>query len=167
MKNLFTILACMMITSAFAETAGNVEYQLPAVAKNWKVGNKMENEKGITVVYIPENVERRSANEFFGVNANHMKSDLNDISGLKDSLSKVYYQMDIDFQVLDKAPDSVLYEWSAKEKGQEKIHGFGRAFSTKDGTVVLGYQTKDISGVPQAKDSWLPALKDAKTRYQD
>lgn len=162
MKIFFTIFSCLVCGMGFAETIQHVEYHLPKGAENWVVAHQLENKNGITRIYIPQGIEKQSATEFFGVNANHRPSNFNDSEGIKLGLMKNFSNMNVDFQVLEKDKDSLTYEWSAQENGVEKVHGWGRAFSNNDGSVVISYQTENISGVTQARSIWLPVLKEAK-----
>lgn len=164
MKYILTLLCCLLMAPVFAETVGNVEYHLPQVAQEWEIGNKLQSEKGTTLIYIPKSTQRQNAKEFFGVNENNLTSNINDPALLKAGLIKTHPKMKIDLWVLENANDGILYEWSAKENGEEKVRGLGRAFSTKDGTVVLGYQTENISDVANVRSVWLPVLKDAKSK---
>ncbi len=162
MKIFFVFVSCLFAVSSFAENIQQVKYQLPKAAENWVVHNKLENEKGTTIVYTPKEVEKQEAKEFFGVNANRLSINPNNSEALKLGLTKLFPNMKIDFRILEKDKDSVIYEWSAQENGAQKIHGLGRAFSTKEGSVVLGYQTQNISNIQQARSVWLQALKEAK-----
>lgn len=162
MKYFFMALSNFVCGLGFAETIQHVEYHLPKAAEDWVIGNKLENEKGTTIIYIPPGVEREEAEEFFGVNTNRLSSNLSNPEAIKLSLTKMFPNLNIDFRVLEKDKDSLTYEWSAQENDQEKIHGWGRAFSNKDGSVVLSYQTDNISKVPEARSVWLPALKEAR-----
>lgn len=161
---ILALVSCLIMTSAFAETLQNVEYHLPKVAQDWEIGNKLESEKGITLIYIPKGTRKQTFKEFFGVNINTHSSDPNDTFSLKNALKKLYPHLDINFREIEKTPSSVLYEWSAKENGQEKIYGLGRGFSTQDGSVLLSYQTENISDAARARSIWLLALKDAKIK---
>ncbi|MFV0339821.1 MAG: hypothetical protein ACK5MA_04200 [Parachlamydiaceae bacterium] len=160
MKGLLMLLSFFVFGSAYAETVQQVEYHLPK-GENWVVGKKLESEKGTTIIYLPQGVEKQNAKEFFGVNANRLQGT-NDPDLIKMGIAKNFPSMKIDFKVLEQDKDSVTYEWSAQENGVEKVHGWGRAFSTKEGTVVLGYQTEDSSKVAQARSTWVQALKEAK-----
>lgn len=162
MKYLFTFLSCLVCGICFAETIQHVEYHLPKAAENWVIGNKLESERGTTIIYIPHGVQRQDTEEFFGVSANRLSSNPNNSEAIKSTLIKMFPHMSIDFHVLEKDKDSVTYEWAAQENGMEKVHGWGRAFSNKDGSVVLGYQTENISQVEQSRSVWLPILKEAK-----
>lgn len=162
MKYLFILLSCLVGGIGFAETIQHVEYHLPKAAENWVMGNKLESKKGTTLIYIPQGVERQNAKEFFGVSANHLPSDPDNSEAIKLGLTKIFPNMKIEFRVLEKDKDSITYEWSAQENSSEKIHGWGRAFSSNEGTVVLDYQTENISNIPQARSIWLQALKEAK-----
>jgi hypothetical protein len=80
---------------------------------------------------------------------------------IKTGLSQLYPNLKIDSQILEYDNDGVIYEWSAKKDSTEKIHGWGRAFSDKEGTVVLGYQTENIPDVAKMRSIWLPVIKEA------
>lgn len=162
MKYILIALCCLSMTTVFAEIIGYVEYQLPQVAQEWIIGNKLQNDKGTTLIYIPKGSQKEKAKEFFGVNTNNLTST-NNPAAIKSALVHMHPNLQVDFQVLENANNAILYEWSAKDK-EEKIHGWGRSFSTKEGTVVLGYQTEDISNIQQARTVWLKTLKEAKQR---
>lgn len=165
MKLILNLLFCLVMIPLVAEKIGPVEYQLPPqVAGQWEIGNKLENEKSVTVIYIPKGTSRQSTKEFFGVNANRYPSDLDNTLSFKASLAKQYPHMQVDVDILERGKDNLLYEWVAKEQGKEKIHGLGRVFSIGGGTVVLGYQTENIADVARARLDWLPTLKQAKVR---
>lgn len=158
MKYLFILFSFFFFSSLSAEIIQNVEYQLPKAAERWVIGNQLENEKGSTIVYTPAGVERQQAKEFFGVNANSLPSDS---SHIKATLATVYPNMKIDFHIVEKTQDGLIYEWGAQENGVEKVHGFGRMFSSDKGTVLLEYQTEEISTISSARSTWLPVLHEA------
>lgn len=164
MKYLFTCLTCLICGMGFAETIQDIDYHLPENAKNWVVGNRLENEKSVTIIYIPGGIDRQEVEEFFGVSANHLVSNLNDVEPIKTSLVQMFPTMSIDFRILEKDAGSVLYEWSGKEGGVEKIHGLGRGFSSKEGTVILSYQTDNPSKINETRSTWLASLKEAKKK---
>lgn len=161
MKFALTLLSTLVLGCLSAETIQNVEYQLPQSAKEWKVSRKIENPKGTTIIYTEKGVKRQEAKEFFGAHANGMQADLN-IYTLNAMLSKFYPDLTIESSVVEKTNDGQIFEWSGKEGGQEKIHGWGRIIISKDGTVVLGYQTENTSNIDDVRAKWLPVLKNAK-----
>jgi hypothetical protein len=151
-----------MMTPLVAEIIGGVEYALPTkIADQWKIGCKMESGESTTFIYIPIGATKQNTAEFFGANANKYPSNLENILSFKASLAKQFPHLQVDVEILEKGKDSLLYEWIGREKKQEKIHGWGRAFSIGNGTVVLSYQTEEISKVPNARLDWLPVLKQA------
>jgi hypothetical protein len=163
MKSFLNLLCCLMIMPILAETIGQVEYELPhKIADKWEISNTFESEKSKTVLYVPIGALFQDAKEFFGVNANKYPSKLDNILSFKASLTRQFPSYDVEVDILEKGNDSLLYEWVAKENGKERIHGWGRAFSIGDGTVVLGYQTEEITNVANARLNWLPILKQAK-----
>lgn len=164
MRYLLTLLACMFFSFTYAEMINNVEYRLPEAAKNWVIANKLENKNGLTLVYIPENVDKSEAKEFFGVNSNHLSANLDDITLMKDSLEKLFPGVNIKVEVLDKGKDSLIYEVIGDKDGMETYHSWGRIFALKDGTVVISYQTWDISHIDKVRALWLPVLKEAHTQ---
>lgn len=153
----YFLLSFLIFASGFAETIQNVEYSLPKEAKDWIIGNKLESEKGTTIVYLPEG----KRGEFFAINANYLASDVNDPAPIEVALTKIYPNLDIEFKVIDKVEDGIIYEWVALKDDKEGIHGWGRTFSTNEGTVVLGYQTENIAEIAKAFSIWFPVLKKA------
>lgn len=164
MKYFFTLLSCLACGPVFAEMIQNVEYQLPKEAENWVVGNKLEGKRGTTILYIPQGVDRKDTKESFGVNSNTLSTNPKDIQAIKAALIAMFPNADVEFHILEKDDTSVIYEWAIQEGGEEKMHGWGRDFSSPTGSVFLGYQTENISDVPQARSRWLPVLRDAKQR---
>jgi hypothetical protein len=157
-------LLCILSIISFplaAETIGNVEYNIPKDA-NWEIGNKIENDKGVTIIYLPKGVPQQATQEFFGVNLNSTPSDVQDIGSLEAALKKQYPTAETEFKILDHNPQSAMYEWSVKQNGVEGIHGWARAFSSPSGTVILSYQTRNPQDVERARQLWLPVLKNAK-----
>ena len=155
------LLLCYLVTAkASGEMIGPVEYHLPtALTEDWDVGNKLEDKLSKTVVYIPREAEK--CEEFFEVNINKIATDVENLAGIRASIAKQFSDMEVHLEVLDKSPENLLYEWKANDNGHERIHGWGRLFSTRDGTVLLSYQTDDVSKVEEARGQWLPALKEA------
>ena len=153
------LLSCLISAPAFAQTG--LEYELPASAVNWSVKNQLENENGSMKIFVPQDSEKNS-NEFFGVNVNKFPADLDNTAAFKDGLAAVLPQMDIDVQVVEKHQDSVIYEWSAKQEGAEKMHGWGRVFAVKEGTAALCYQTSELSTLEKSRSDWMPVLQKAK-----
>ena len=149
---------------ATTHTVYTADYNLPDLSQSWILGNKVENEKGSTLIYIPKGTTKQNAKEFFGVNVNKMQRNAHDTSSFKKGLSQMFPKMKIDLWELDKSKDDLYYEWSAKDNGQEKVHGWGRAFASKNGTVVIGYLTENINDITRARNAWLPVLKEARIR---
>lgn len=168
MKYILIFLNCIIIsTSSFAETIGNVEYQLPSGDQHWEIYNEFESKKGHAIIYVPENTQLENTTEFFAVDANPSPSDLNDLAVIKKTYEKLYPKMNVNLWVLEKNHNSLLYEWSATENGEENWHGLGRVFATNEGTVLLGYQMhpiRNISDIAKAKLLWIPLLQNAKLK---
>lgn len=176
MKYYLSLLCCVMLSPLFGEVVGNVEFQLPQMTPEWVRDKRLENEKGLTQIYVPESFNDKSQDigddqdnesdknikEFFGVNSNKLKTNLNDLTSFRTALTKLFPNQQIDLQILEKRTDSILYEWTAKANGLERVHAWTRAFSTPNGTVVLMYQTDNIREITKARAIWLPVLREAK-----
>ncbi len=158
------LLGCVFFSFAFAETIQNVDFHLPQAAQDWVIGNKIEGDKGSTVIYIPKGAGKQNAKEFFGVNATRLLSNPNDYSELKMVLGKMYPALKINFEVIEKYPNGLIYEWSGEANGIQKVHGWGRGFSSQEGTVLLGYQTEQLTDLPKTRSIWLPVLRNAISR---
>lgn len=177
MRLFFALFCCLAITPLAAEMIGPVEYHLPKEAKDWKVGNKFESDKSTTIIYIPNEKMDENTLESFGVNTNPFHLNLKDIDALKQSMSMQFPNAEVDLWLVQETPDSIIYEWTIKENKEvsdnkdskeakedkvEKVHGLVRAFSTKDGMVLLAFTTEKIADFKNARASWLAALKEAK-----
>jgi len=165
-KFCFVFIYLSICATCSADTIGNVEYHLPPVAKDWEVGNRVENEKGSAIIYLPKGTPKNvEATEYFGIVTNHRPPiDINDIPGLKKVLTKLMPGKEIDISLIEKRPDGMIYEWTAKEKGVEKLHGWGRAISRNEGTTLISYQTENVSNIKKSSITWLPVLKEAKVK---
>lgn len=165
MRYVLTLLSWLMIFPILGEIIGRVEYQLPpTIAQQWEVVSQMQDEKSTTKIYVPKGTSRQMTQEFFGVNANKYPSNLDNPLAFKASIGKQFPNLEVEVNILEKGKDSLLYEWIAKEQGNERMYGWGRVFSTSNGTVVLNYQTEDLSKVAKARLDWLPVLKQAKLK---
>lgn len=162
MKSLYlTLLSALLICSASAGMIGPVEYCLPLeIAGDWCIENKLECRESRKIVYMP-NVAP-NGEKYFEACVYKKVMNLDDIPAFKASVGAEYSDMDVTVNILDKAGDSLLYEWIAKDNGQARIHGWGRAFSFPDETVILSYQTDDLSHLEGDRAQWIPVLKDAK-----
>lgn len=157
-----TLFTCLAISPLLAETIGYVEYQLPQATQEWEVGNKTTDQNGTTIVYIPKGASKEDLTEFFAVNANEYPTDLNDMESFNAVFKDEYPNMQVDVKVLEKGKDDILYEWTAKDKGQKSIYGLGRVFSSKEGTVLLEYENENPSSTEKGHNIWMPVLKQVK-----
>lgn len=107
-------------------------------------------------------MKREEAKEFFAVSTNHFASCPDDSEAVKSALVTMFPTMNISLHILERCANGLLYEWVALEDHVEKVHGWGRTFSSEEGTAVLGYQTRNISAVDKARSIWLPVLRTAK-----
>lgn len=164
MKKVLVGIFCLFVSFLSAEVLEDVEYSLPKEAQDWKVANKIENENGATIIYIPKDSDNELISEYFGVNSNHFKFSGNEVESIKEGLSTFFPNMEIDVKQIEKSNESFLYEWSVKENSEDKVHGWGRVFVKPDGTAILNFQTEDIANVPGKRSIWLPAIKEAKIK---
>jgi hypothetical protein len=165
MVYLTVFLTCLMACPLFAETIANVEYHLPEQAKSWKIGNELQSNsdiKSTTIIYVPESISNDDPKQFFGAHSNNLPLGEINRQSLRKLLQLQYPDQHVDVSILETATHSVLFEFSVKEKGNEKIHGWTRAFSTEEGSVMLSYQTEQVHNTDKLGSMWLEALKDAK-----
>lgn len=169
MRNILMLFACLFVSSLTAETIGNVEYHLPKQGQGWKVANEIQGTKKIkstTVVYIPENTSLETSQESFAAHVNNFSTDLDDRDafqkGFEKGMQLKYANSKVSINFLEKAPHSVLYEWSLNEAGHEKVHGWTRVFATPDETVMLTYQTEHLNNINHIRSRWIQTLKNAK-----
>lgn len=158
--------ATLLASPLIGETIGNVDYKIPESAKAWKVANEMTNPKSSTVIYIPHEGAKNDQQQTFTVHSNTLPSDITDdktiVDGLLKTLEIYYPSKKVQGQIVEKDKDSILFEWSVEDQGKEVLHGWYRMFGSAEGTVLLGYQTGDISGIEAERAIWVPALKAAK-----
>ncbi len=116
------------------ETIGDVEYQIPSSAKEWKVVNQMENPKSSTIIYVPANESKADTQQAFSAHNNNLPSDMKDeatvIEGLVKTLEMYYPDMRVQGKVVAKDDNSMLFEWTVEDQGKEKVHGWYRMFGS-------------------------------------
>lgn len=163
MLPILVFLTLCLVSSLAAENIGNVEYQLPEEAKNWKSENTGPTEKipGHTILYQPESQSPLGI-EFFGAyikkNVPHIKNS----EALKNEIEKTYPGQQIDFKVLQTDSNSELVEWIVRKDDRERLHGWARIFSTPEATTMLFYQNEKGSIQQNVDGTWLKTLKEAK-----
>lgn len=166
MRTILTLLSCFILGSLSAEMIGSIEYHLPNEGKGWKVGDELHSDnlvKSTTLVYIPENTDKATANESFAVHVNNLPSGPADEASLEKPIQLQFPDKKVKVNILDKNEESVLYEWTVADAGQEKVHGWTRGFSKPEETVMLIYLTDQMNQVENARPIWLQALKNAKS----
>lgn len=162
MKAVLFLMFALFVSPLQGEVIKNVEYQLPQ-SEEWILFNKMEGKKeGTTLVYLPKSADSQNSHEFFGVNANNISSDANDIDSFRNALGKLFPTMNVEASIVEKWPNSALFEWFASNKKDNKIvvKGWTRVF-TKEGTISINYTTANMEKLDETKAKWLPILKNA------
>ena len=128
-------LALLLVGSALsAETLGNIEYRTPS--ENWELAGNMENERGITHVYLPKNSTNESHQVFTAHSNTLPQNNLNEATILN-TLQKLFPGAEVEVKVLSKNKESIIYQWDTPV-----VHGLTRVFITPSGTSILTYQTE-------------------------
>jgi hypothetical protein len=149
-----------------ASTIGTVEYYLPEQCQHWKIGNEFQSLKKIkstTIVYYPEDSDKNTPLECFGVHSNDQKEPLpKDGAAIEKMIQPIFPAGEVYVKILERDNQSILCEWSAKTITFKAFYGFARLFATPEGAVVLMYQTQQLARLDAARKVWIPALKGAK-----
>ncbi|MFN4174531.1 MAG: hypothetical protein ACK4HV_05455 [Parachlamydiaceae bacterium] len=153
------LILCLSVFSLFADSIGGVDYTLPNSSQYWQLKNQTEGGSFVTFMYVEKGVVNPT--EFFAATATPKILDVTDLASIQKSFKKLYPNMVVEVKSLESKEGDNLYEWSGTLEGEEKLHGFGRAIITEDGTVLLTYQTQDIANLKAHKEKWLPVLKNA------
>lgn len=168
MRHILMLFTCLVAGPLAAETIGNVEYHLPKQGQGWRIANELQGrqDKSTTIIYIPENRSLEDAKESFGVHVNDFSTDLTDKDSLQRGIEKgmqlKFANPKATITLIDATPQSILYEWSVSDSGQEKVHGWTRVFSAPHETVMLTYQTEQLNNINDKQLIWIEALEDAK-----
>ncbi len=167
MKKFLMLAACLFASAVVAEEIGDVEFNLPR-SQEWKVANELEGKTGETksksLVYIPKDATIETTKESFGAVEVDLPSGQVDQESIENMYKLQFPSLKVSVKILDKAPDSVLYEWSLNDEKAEGIHGWTRLFTGDKQTVLLTYQTEDINKVKDKESVWTKVLKDAKIK---
>jgi hypothetical protein len=165
------LVSLFIFGSLTAEMIGNIEYHLPQQGEGWKIVNELQDSKkhrSTTIIYIPENSSRETAREFFGAHINNSSTDLilTDRYSLEKDLARgmqfQYPNPKVVITLLEEEAQSVLYEWSLSQLGQERVHGWNRIFTDANATIILSYQTEELNRIRDIRPFWVQTLKDAK-----
>ena len=159
MYKALSFLSCFLFSALSAATIANVEFQFPGSMQEWEMINEMKEEEMTGVLYSRLTDD---GSEYFGVNSDHFSPDLPDAETLKEGLSFAYPDNQVDVSILEKNPNSVLYEWSIRDELQALIFGWGRVISTEKGNAALTYITGQVDQIESLRPIWLKALKEAK-----
>lgn len=159
------LIGCLAVFSLFADTIGGVDYTLPNATQYWQLKNQTEDGKSVTFLYVPKGV--MNPTEFFAASSTPQIIDVADLASIQNSLKKLYPNMTVEVKTLETKEGDHLYEWSGKLQNEEKMHGWGRAFNTEDGTVLFTYQSQDVSNINALRDKWLPVLKNAQFKKKE
>lgn len=165
MRYILFFFTCLTLGALSAETIGKVQYELPNQGKGWKKANELKGDgkiKSFTIIYIPENEDLSNAHESFGAHVDSISSTPPDKKTIEKTIKKQFPNQQVKVNILESAPQSVLYESILSEEGKERIHGWTRLFSNSEGTILLIYQTDQIDQVNNLRPIWVKTLMNAK-----
>jgi len=165
MRYLLAFLTAIMISPVFADTIGNIQYDLPAARQDWKKVQSLEEAEdgsleGTTFLYGPKEDSLDDPIEFFAAHINNFPSAGTSPKEIKQGLEEAF-EGEIKVVILESDPDSTLYEWSGVDEGKN-IYSIVRGFFSQTGTTLLMYQTRDQGKVEVEKAIWIETLKSAK-----
>lgn len=173
MRYILLFLTCLAILPLSAEIREDIEYHLPNQGQVWIIANEdlksSKTVKHLKVVYLPENVLKQDAKEFFTVITNNLL-DIED-ENLTEMLEKgmeigariSYPDAVVKMNMLENFPHSPLYEYIIKQDHEVKAYGWMRIFLNHPGTVILGYQSKQVDRMDELRPIWTQVLQNAKS----
>ncbi|MCX6990408.1 MAG: hypothetical protein NTX49_05030 [Chlamydiae bacterium] len=156
-----TLFAALLIQPLFAETIGNIQYELPKSAESWQRIKEpdADDDNSANFFYVPKESSLDDASEFFVIHVNNIASVAIDETRLKSEIEDVL-EIEVNLTMLEQDPDSILYEWSFGDS-ESFMYSITRAFFSKSGTVLLMYQTSDVKKMESEKSTWIDMLKNA------
>lgn len=166
-RSIFAFL--IMIFPLAAETLGDLQFQLPSEASDWKKIDDLKGEQhkgSLSAIYAPDIKTEDQPVEFFGIHIlDHPLEDKNvtsiDQAKLEKILEQQFPESQMKVNIVEQLDHSVIYEWSVKDNGHEVLHGLTRLFLNPNQTVELGIVTEKVKTFNQTRSVWLKALKDA------
>ncbi|MBA3721243.1 MAG: hypothetical protein H0W88_02445 [Parachlamydiaceae bacterium] len=164
-KKMLFIAVCCFLNQLSADTIGNIEYNLPKTEHGWKLDStKTESSGTVVKFYLPDPLLENQSPEFFGATYNKSPGGAHNKDSLIALLKEKYPNNEVHVDIIEKLPDSILYEWSVGKPSQQGgIHGWTRIFSVAQGTITLGYITqKSPNQIEKLRPIWIQTLKDAK-----
>lgn len=159
--NYLVLCFLLVVSTAYGETFSKVNYNLPPAASDWEVGSKTKKDNEEMIIYIPKGSSKQNVEQFFSIHVWYTPSEIQNEAALKANFAKLYPYLEVSVSVLEEDQHSVTYEWSAKEKEKEVIHGWGKIMISPDRTAALNFQTVKTQKIEQDRAVWLPVLKKA------
>lgn len=163
MRQFLMLMAYAFTVTLAAENIGNVEYHLPG---EWKMVDneniKTDDTVGVIRVYIPQGSDVDTTKESFGAEKVDFASGEVDQASIEKMYEIQFPNFKTKVDILEKTPESVLYEWSLKDDKNQERHGWTRIFTSPERTILLNYQTKETDRIKDLGAIWLKVLKDAK-----
>lgn len=163
MKMIYFLSALFVAAPLLGETLNNLEYQLPAVAKDWQQ-NKTESKenKSISVFYVPKEGSEATKGPFFAVSLLDMPTGVTDPEAFQKLLELQFDDKAVHVKSVEKDEHSTLLEWWVNDGDKELIHGWARIISFDDRTATLTFTTRETSDIEKTRSIWLPVLQNAK-----
>jgi hypothetical protein len=180
MYKLFALLICCVITHLSAEVFEDFEYHLPNQAHGWKIAFSLKDcpsemmkeyfqpECNI-IQYVPESFVVDGANEhveMFMIISNNGTFNLSDtdalISEIKFGIGKVHPNASLTVNILEAAPNSVIFEIVVNNEGQVVMKSLDRYISHAKKLICFSYGTNGIPQYELESPLWLQMLKEIK-----
>lgn len=177
MYKLIALLICCVMTHLSAEVFEGFEYHLPNQGQGWKIAFSLKDCPSETkkyfppecniIHYAPESFVVDGANEhveMFMIMSNNSIFDLSDkdalIREIKLGIGAIHPNDSLTVNILEAAPNSVIFETVVKNEDQVVMSSLNRYISHSQKLISWSYT---INGVPQYENLlWLKMLKEIK-----
>jgi hypothetical protein len=179
MYQLFVLLICCAMTPLSAEVFEDFEYHLPAQRQEWKKAFSLkdcppEMKKSFPlgcdmIQYVPQDFVVDEPNEhveMFMIMSNNGIINLNDIdylrSEIKSGVEMIHPDANMSVNILEEAPNSVIFETVVKKGDQIVMTSLNRYISHSQKLICCSYTTNGISQYELENLLWLKTLKEIK-----
>lgn len=177
MHKLFAFLACCVMTHLSAEVFENFEYHLPNQGQGWKMIKDCPSEmmkqyfpEGCNIIqYVPESFVVDGPNEhveMFMIMSNNGIVNLSDtdalISEIKLGLGVAYPNASMTVNILETAPDSVIFETVVNNGDQVVTRFLNRYIAHSQKLICCSYTKNSKHQYEMENALWLQVLKEIK-----
>ena len=157
----------------FSDNIGNVEYQPPSSAKNWKISHHEKTSKEESIQYSNENKNVYETFIAVSVRKSFLNRTFPSLDYTQESEKELKNLLESDrpndwpkysttVEIIEKSPNSIFYKWTFSLDNREVEYRWKRKFQDSQRITSLSYSCgKKNSGVTmnEFETGWIQTIK--------